>query len=409
MQRLQRLIGSSAFQAKPNFFSPYVTVFLLALVLANPARGAMGISRIVGGVPATPGEWPWMVSLSGENNEHYCGASLIAPGWVLSAAHCFDNNSPQGLFVRIGLQNQDDTEGVERIAVTQIILHERFNEMTMDNDIALVRLGRNSSKTPVRLLTSEQERALLQDGTQAVVKGWGFTSDPNINDDAEESHALRKAVIQILARDECNQRNRYDNDVTENMICAGNFDGGVDSCQGDSGGPLAIESGRLWYQVGITSWGEGCAERNYPGVYTRIANYSQWIEDQMARPFDPTNAPIANDSGAQNEPAEQEGNSPEAEHDQKHPATLLAVQEEGPGVNCQYGGQKIQAGFDANFNGELDADEVAKTEYTCLPGAPRHTGEQAGGCNSLPRSSSNLLVLLFFLSLSRVLRRRKLA
>jgi len=90
---------------------------------------------------------------------------------------------------------------------------------------------------------------------------------------------LRQVVLPIISQDDCRAIHYFYNYwLTDNMLCAGYTEGGRDTCQGDSGGPLVCKRGNRWWQHGIVSFGRGCAERNFPGVYSNVVEYLPWIK-----------------------------------------------------------------------------------------------------------------------------------
>ncbi|CAM9100627.1 unnamed protein product, partial [Lampetra planeri] len=161
--------------------------------------------------------------------------------------------------------------------VQKIISHEMFNEVTNDNDIALLKLQEplrfSSTVKPVCLPNSAMA---VFDDHPAWITGWGALRSSGLSPDV-----LNQAQVTIYKRDICNRREILDGRVTEVMICAGRLQGGVDSCQGDSGGPLVVKKEGVWSLLGATSWGVGCALRNKPGVYTNIPHFTEWIYEQM--------------------------------------------------------------------------------------------------------------------------------
>lgn len=253
---------------------------------------------IIGGEEARPGAWPWMVALVYADNENvaqgqFCGGSLIHAEWVLTAAHCTFELSGRlrpatDIDVVIGLHHLDSSEGI-RVHVQQIIRHAGYTGASFDNDLALLQLAAPVAAPTISPLPLEHTILETHDNP-AVVIGWGVT------DDGSASNVLHEVTVPLVDLRTCRQSYGIFNEkVTDNMICAGRKNGGVDSCQGDSGGPLMVfdETVTQWLQVGIVSWGDGCAEPNYYGVYTRVSHYTTWIHQQIPALLIPTPTPTA--------------------------------------------------------------------------------------------------------------------
>lgn len=225
--------------------------------------------RIVGGEEVKPNELSFMVSIH-SGSSHVCGGSLVAPGWVLTAAHC---GIQAGDTVKIGAHStvvDPKDQCVESITVKQVYSHEKYNDRTTANDIALLRLVSSSVYAP---LTLNYDASLEKKG-KLTVSGWGLEAQ-NAGD---LSKVLQKVQVPVVDKKVCNRN--YDGDIVAGMMCAGV--GGKDSCQGDSGGPLFARSGDNFVQVGIVSWGEGCAKPNRPGVYSSVSYFAKWIESKMS-------------------------------------------------------------------------------------------------------------------------------
>jgi len=247
--------------------------------LQNKTRLLALKPRIMGGEAAPPTAYPFMASISVRNSNprdgHFCGGSFIAADWVLTAAHCVKPEQAQNIQV-YGGSNQ--LAGGGRIyGVSRIIVHEGYDTISQENDVALLQLTQRAAVATVRPLPADDAQ-LAQGGRNATAIGWGYTAEGG-----DVQNVLRRVALQIVSNEACNAPSAYAGGITSGMLCAGFRAGGKDSCQGDSGGPLVVSNGNGgFYQAGVVSWGEGCGEPNKYGVYTRVSNYQPWIADQMA-------------------------------------------------------------------------------------------------------------------------------
>lgn len=235
--------------------------------------------RIMGGEVAPPTAYPFMASISVRNSNprdgHFCGGSFIAADWVLTAAHCVKPEQAANIQV-YGGSNQLSSGG--RIyGVSRIIVHEGYDTITQENDVALLQLTQRASVASVQPLPADDAQ-LAAGGRNATAIGWGYTAEGG-----DVQNVLRRVALQIVSNDACNAPGAYAGGITSGMLCAGFRAGGKDSCQGDSGGPLVVSNGNGgFFQAGVVSWGEGCGQPNKYGVYTRVSAYRTWIADRVA-------------------------------------------------------------------------------------------------------------------------------
>jgi secreted trypsin-like serine protease len=242
---------------------------------ARVAQSAGTVSvNIVGGqpVPAGSSDYLWAASLQDASGKHLCGGTLVAPGWVVTAAHCVFQQSVPAQVV-LGAVMLGDSNAVRR-SVQNVVVHEQYNPLTMRFDIALLRLSADvTSIAPLGLIEKSSQEAC---GRSAGVVGWGATHSYG-----GTVSQLRVGFVPVQTYATCTASGalspkRVFNDVN---ICAGFTAGGVDSCLGDSGGPLfSLNPPRL---IGVTSWGQGCGLPQKYGVYSRVSAVRSWVVSRI--------------------------------------------------------------------------------------------------------------------------------
>ncbi|XP_017051052.1 trypsin alpha-3 [Drosophila ficusphila] len=257
-------------------------VVLVVFTTATPTPAEEG--RIVGGEVTTIREFPYQVSVQ-LHGEHICGGAVIGDHFVLTAAHCFEVLFPtEDYSVRVG--SGEHATGGHLLSLRQVITHGGYNPQSHDNDLALLilnaRLNFTEHLQPVPRATLVEPPTM---DTRLVVSGWGLQAEESGTGSAEigggVSPTLRFVDVDLVESDQCRRAYRQVLPITQRMICAARP--GRDSCQGDSGGPLVgipAQGGpaRLY---GIVSWGLGCANPKYPGVYTNVAAFRNWIDAQV--------------------------------------------------------------------------------------------------------------------------------
>jgi secreted trypsin-like serine protease len=270
-----------------RFLIPILAFFVLS---SNPAAADRSV-RIIGGEPAAPDAWPWMVAIvraGGSDNRlaHFCGGALLHPRWVVTAAHCADGKRPETIEVLSGSVDLDSPEMASH-PVRRIVVHPDYRAWSGDDhDIALLEL--ETPRFAERILPVPPSGKI--EGEEGVVPGWGVTAESSRTTPAE----LREVALPVVSNETCNaafnayDSRFYDDPVTENMVCAGPAEGGRDACYGDSGGPLMVFLEGRWRLAGIVSWGEGCAEPDLYGVYTRVSRYLDFLRIWVPVPGDAT-------------------------------------------------------------------------------------------------------------------------
>ncbi|XP_059328557.1 transmembrane protease serine 6 [Ammospiza nelsoni] len=238
------------------------------------------LSRIVGGMNSVEGEWPWQASLQ-VRGQHICGGTLIADRWVVSAAHCFQDErlaSPSIWTVYLGKYLQNATGHTEvSFKVIHLFLHPYYEEDSHDYDVALLQLDHPVIISPlIQPICLPAPSHIFEPGLLCWITGWGA-----LKEGGHTSNVLQKVDVQLIQQNICSEAYHYM--ITPRMLCAGYYQGKKDACQGDSGGPLACKepSGR-WFLAGLVSWGMGCARANHYGVYTRITQVLGWMKQTMS-------------------------------------------------------------------------------------------------------------------------------
>uniref|UniRef100_A0AAZ3QQ84 trypsin n=1 Tax=Oncorhynchus tshawytscha TaxID=74940 RepID=A0AAZ3QQ84_ONCTS len=256
-------------------------VLLSVILLVLQAR-----SSIVGGKDAQKGSWPWIVYLLITDDRGFfsCGGSLLTEEWVLTAAHCVDPNDnpiPDNSFIRLGTHSLNEPSVFYR-TISRIVSHPQYQKQRLAvlHDIALVKMSEKVSYSSlVKPMSLPKPSATFDSRSKCFVAGWGDVGN-NGEYMANIPQTLQELELPIVKQSTCKKKFPG---LTDNMLCAGSMKKGEDSCQGDSGGPLVCGSSGVLVQVGIVSFGKinGCALKGFPGVYTRVNPYMDFISETI--------------------------------------------------------------------------------------------------------------------------------
>ncbi|XP_022076340.2 coagulation factor VII [Acanthochromis polyacanthus] len=236
--------------------------------------------RVVNGQICPKGHCPWQALLT-EHDRFTCGAIVLSDQWILTAAHCVWHKPIAIFHVTAGehdLKEDEKTEQQRR--VLKVLVQNGYNHSSSDSDLALLKLHRPFKLgrhvvpicLPARNSTFSRTLATVRHST---VSGWGRLAQLG-----PAARFLQRLVLPRVPLQECRLHTKLN--ITRNMLCAGQRSGGQDACEGDSGGPLVTRYKKTWFLTGVVSWGKGCANENMYGVYAKVGNFLDWIDNVMA-------------------------------------------------------------------------------------------------------------------------------
>ncbi|MFE7836171.1 S1 family serine peptidase [Streptomyces sp. NPDC057474] len=259
-------------RVKKSMVAAAATAAAAAAALLTAPGAVAAPQPIVGGTTTTASAYPYVMQITNASQSQFCGGTLVSPTKVITAAHCMVGRTTSSTRVVGGRTYRNGTNGTVS-TLSKIWIHPSYNSSTMTSDVAVLTLAVAQPYTTASYVSASQT-GVYAAGSTARIIGWGTTSSGG-----SSSNQLRTATVPVVADSVCGSSSSYGSEfVASSMVCAGYSSGGVDTCQGDSGGPLMI-GGVL---AGIVSWGYGCADAQYPGIYTRLTTFSNTVAAQIA-------------------------------------------------------------------------------------------------------------------------------
>jgi secreted trypsin-like serine protease len=250
--------------------------------------------EIVGGTATTIGANPWQVSLQSSSGFHFCGGSIINANWILTAQHCVNDGGVISKPARIEAGTTTLSGSGQVRSVAEVVVYPGYVDASKGKDIALLRLSTpldlsGASAKAIPLLTAADATAgLTNTGVVSRVTGWGTLSSGGSSPDT-----LQTVDVNIVSNSSA--QTSYPNEtITADQLAAAAP--GKDSCQGDSGGPLTVLKGSTRVLAGVVSWGYGCADSRYPGMYARVSTYESWIASKIGGTTPPPGSTLLSQS-----------------------------------------------------------------------------------------------------------------
>jgi hypothetical protein len=260
--------------------------FLAGLLALNGCAAADlggddGTDKIVGGTNASIAEFPWQISMQTRSGFHFCGGSILDENFILTASHCVDGQSASSMRIAAGITRVSTSGSAGQLRdVAQIIMFPGYVTPEQGKDVALLKLSQplnlsDPNVTPIDIVTAADAVAgVTNPGVNATVTGWGTLSSGGNSPDV-----LQKVTVPIISNSDANSAYSPEGiTITADQLAAGLLGiGGKDSCQGDSGGPLVVQTSAGPKLAGVVSWGFGCADPRFPGMYARVSSFEQFI------------------------------------------------------------------------------------------------------------------------------------